>query len=134
MLQTLHEYAFLFLNLMGYVIIFSVVPCVLWVVVSHYYVYRRGGLNGMVRWHQNNIRKYGFNDAVNSLSILGLGLLSLIFCIPSPSDPLTTFSTLLSAAFFGVMAGFVGERRKHWSILKSSAREVILECSPPNTR
>jgi len=134
MLQTLHEYAFLFLDLMGYVIIFSVVPCILWVVVSHYYVYRRGGVDGLVRWHQNNIMKYGFNDVVNSLSILGLGLLALILCIPSPSDPLTTFSTILSGALFGMMAAFVGERRMHWNMIKISAREVILENLPPNNR
>jgi len=136
MLQTLHEYVYFWINLVGFIIIFSLVPCILWVVVSHYYVYRRGGIDGLVRWHQNNIRKYGFNDVVNSLSILGLSLLSLLFTIPtpSPSDLLATFSTFLSAILFVMVAAFVGDRRKHWSMLKVSAREVILEYLPPNIR
>jgi hypothetical protein len=125
-LQELHAFAFLFMNLMGYVIIFSVLPCVMWVVISHFYVYRRGGLQGLVRWHET-IRKYGFNDVSHSLGILGLGLLALIFCIPSPSDMITSFSTLLASIFFGVMAAFVRDRRKHWDIIKSSALEALLE-------
>jgi hypothetical protein len=131
MLQELRELGYFFLNLIGYAPIFMVIPCVLWVVVSHYYVYRRGGIAGLVRWHQNNLR-LGFNDAKNSLAILGYGLLSLIFCIPTAYDPLTAFCTLLSAAFFLIMACFIAERRNHWPMLKASAIEVILEHSSPN--
>jgi hypothetical protein len=131
MLQELRELGYFWLNLMGYVPIFMITPCVLWIFVSHWHVYRRGGVVGLVRWHHNNVR-LGFNDAKNSLAILGLGLLSLIFCIPTAYDPLTGFCTLLSAVFFLMMAAFVGERRKHWQMLKASAIEVILAHSPPN--
>lgn len=131
MFQELRELSFLFLNIFGCVTIFMVLPCVLWVIYTHLFVCRRSGFLGLLRWHQNNIR-LGFNDVKNSLSILGLGLLSLIFCIPSAKDPLTTFFTLLSAVFFLMMAGFIAERRKNWSLLKASAIEVILAHSPPN--
>jgi hypothetical protein len=131
MLKELHELVFLFLNLMGFVIIFSVFLCLMWVVLSNFYVYRRGGLDGLLRWHRNNVR-HGYNDAKSSLAILGLGLFSLLFCIPSAYDPLTGFCTLLSAVVFLMMAAFVGERRKHWPMLKASAIEVILTHSPPN--
>lgn len=133
MLKELHELVFLFMNLMGFVIIFTVLLCVIWVVLSNYYVFRRGGMDGLLRWHRNNVR-YGYNDAKSSLAILGLGLFSLLFCIPSAYDPLTTFCTLLSAALFLVMTGFIAERRRHWPMLKASAIEVILESAPTHSR
>lgn len=133
MLKELHELVFLFLNLMGFVIIFTVLLCVIWVVLSNYYVFRRGGMDGLLRWHRNNVR-HGYNDAKSSLAILGLGLFSLLFCIPSAYDPLTTFCTLLSAAIFLVMTGFIAERRRHWPMLKASAIEVILESAPTHSR
>jgi len=133
MLKELHELVFLFLNLMGFVIIFTVLLCVIWVVLSNYYVFRRGGMDGLLRWHRNNVR-HGYNDAKSSLAILGLGLFSLLFCIPSAYDPLTTFCRLLSAAIFLVMTGFIAERRRHWPMLKASAIEVILESAPTHSR
>jgi hypothetical protein len=133
MLKELHEFVFLFMNLMGFVIIFTVLLCLIWVVISNGYVLRRGGLIGLVRWHRNNIR-LGFNDAKSSLAILGLGFLSLLFCIPSAYDPLTTFCTLLSAAFCLIMTGFIAERHRHWPMLKASAIEVILESAPNHIR
>lgn len=131
MLKELHESVFLFMNLMGFVIIITVLLCLIWVVISNYYVFRRGGLDGLVRWHRNNVR-HGYNDVKSSLAILGLGLLSLLFCIPAAHDPLTTFCTLLSAAFFLMMTGFIAERRRNWTMLKASAIEVILAHYPPN--
>jgi len=131
MFQELRELNFLFLNIFGCATIFMVLPCVLWVIYTHLFVCRRSGFLGLLRWHQNNIR-LGFNDVKNSLSILGLALLSLIFCFPSAKDPLTTFFTLLSAVFFLMMAGFIAERRKNWPMLRASAIEVILAHSPPN--
>lgn len=133
MLKELHELVFFFMNLMGFVIIFTVLLCVIWVVLSNYYVFRRGGMDGLLRWHRNNVR-HGYNDAKSSLAILGLGLFSLLFCIPSAYDPLTTFCTLLSGAFFLPMTGFIAERRRHWSMLKASAIEVILESAPTHSR
>lgn len=131
MWQELRELNFLFLNIMSCVTIFLVLFSVLWVIATQWYVLSRGGLVCLLRWHQNNAR-LGFNDVKNSIAILCLALLSLIFSIPSPKDPLTTFCTLLSAVLFLMMAGLVGERRKHWPMLKASAIEVILAHSPPN--
>jgi hypothetical protein len=122
------------LTLMGYVVIFSVVPAVLWIIISNYWVYRRGQLQGLVMWHKRTINVYGFNDAVHSLKILGLSLVTLIFCLPSPSDPLSAFCTLLSTATFLITAALVAERRRHWDMLKTSAREVILEHYSNNSR
>lgn len=133
MLKELHELVFFFMNLMGFVIIFTVLLCVISVVLSNYYVFRRGGMDGLLRWHRNNVR-HGYNDARSSLAILGLGFLSLLFCIPSAYDPLTTFCTLLSAAFCLIMTGFIAERRRHWPMLKASAIEVILESAPTHSR
>lgn len=132
MLQELRELGYFLMNLTGYVPIFMIIPCILWLIVSNYYVYRRGGVVGLVRWHHNNIR-LGFNDAKNSIGILGLGSLSLMFCIPTAYDLLTSLYTLVSAVLFLMMAALVAERRKHWPMLKASAIEVILETAPTHS-
>lgn len=121
-----------FLTVLQFCITLSVLPCIGWIIISNYWVYRRGQLQGLIAWHRYTAHTYGFNDAVISVQILGLGLLTLLFCIPDPADPIRAFSTLLSGATFLILAGFVAERRRHWEVLKTSAREVILELSPNN--
>lgn len=120
------------LMFMGYIIIFSVVPAAFWVIISNWWVLRRGNFKGLITWHKHTIITYGFNDAVHSLKILGLSLVTLILCIPEPSDPISAFSTLLASVTFLITATLVAERRKHWDMLKTSARKVILESSSFN--
>lgn len=133
MLQELRELGYFLLNLTGYVPIFMIIPSILWIFLSHLFVYRRAGVIGLVRWHHNNIR-LGFNDAKNSIGILLLGSLSVMFCIPTAYDLLTSLYTLVSAVLFLLMATLVAERRKHWPMLKASAIEVILETATNHSR
>lgn len=123
-----------FLTVLQFCITLSVLPCIGWILISNWWVLRRGQFQGLIMWHKHTINTYGFNDAVMCLQVLGLSLLTLLFTIPEPSDPIRAFCTLLSGATFLILAGFVAERRKHWEVLKTSAREVILELSPNQSR
>jgi uncharacterized membrane protein YphA (DoxX/SURF4 family) len=100
------------LTLTGYLVIFSVVPAVLTLIISKYLVSRDGNPNGLVAWNKRIINTYGFDDDVHTLKILGLSLVTLILCIPAPSDPISALSTFLSNVTFLITAGSVAKRRR----------------------
>lgn len=106
------EVGYGFLTLTGYVVIFSVVPAVLWMIISKYLISRYGSRNGLVACNKRIINTYGFDDDVHSLKILGLSLLTLILCIPAPSDPTSALSTFLSNVTFLITAALVVKRRR----------------------
>jgi hypothetical protein len=132
MLQTIQEFGYMLLSVIGFLIILSILPIVLWIIISNYWVYRKGQLLGLVEWHKHTLYKYGYNDAAQSLKILVLSLITFTLCIPSPSDVLSGLCVLLSSFSFLTVAILVAERRRHWEILKASAREVILKSYEQN--
>lgn len=106
------EVGYWLLTLTGYVVIFSIVPAVLFMIISKYLVSRHGSRNGLVAWNKHIINTYGFDDDVHSLKILGLSLVTLILCIPAPSDPISALSTFLSNVTFLMTATLVAKRRR----------------------
>lgn len=106
------EVGYWLLTLTGYVVIFSVVPAVLSLIISKYLVSRYGNRNGLVAWNKHIINTYGFDDDVHSLKILGLSLVTLILCIPAPSDPISAISTLLSNVTFLITVALVAKKRR----------------------
>jgi hypothetical protein len=106
------EVGYWLLTLTGYVVIFSVVPAVVWIVISKYLVSPHGSRNGLVVWNQHIINTYGFDDDVHSLKVLGLSFVTLILCIPAPSDPISALSTFLSNLTFLITATLVVAKRR----------------------
>lgn len=112
MSHEISEVGYWLLTLTGYVVIFSVVPVVLWMIIVKYLVLRHGSRNSLVAWNKHIINAYGFDDDLHSLKILGLSLVTLILCIPAPSDPISALSTFLSNVTFLITAGLVARRRR----------------------
>jgi hypothetical protein len=112
MSHEISEVGYWLLTLTGYVVIFSVVPVILWMIIVKYLVSRHGSRNTLVAWNKHIINSYGFDDDVHSLKILGLSLVTLILCIPAPSDPISALSTFLSNVTFLITAGLVTKRRR----------------------
>lgn len=106
------EVGYWLLKLTGYVVIFSVVPAVVWMVISKYLVSPHGSRNGLVAWNKHIINTYGLDDDVHALKILGLSLVTLILCIPAPSDPISALSTFLSNVTFLITVALVAKRRR----------------------
>ena len=127
MATEIRDFGYLFLNTATIVLIVGIVLCASWIIISHYWVWRRAGWYSVLKWHKNTIHKYGFNDAIHSLKILGLSTVSLVFLIPTASDFLTGLCAVVGACISLFIAALIAERRQHWGILKSSAIEVVLE-------
>jgi len=127
MVTEIKDFGYLLLNAVTIANIVGILLCVCWVLISHLWVWRRGGFYSIVNWHKNTIHKYGFNDATHSLKILGLSAVSLVFLIPTASDFLTGLCALVGASISLFIAELIAERRQHWRALKSSAIEVVLE-------
>jgi hypothetical protein len=112
MSHEISEAGYWLLTLTGYVVIFSVVPVVLWMIIVKYWVSRHGCRNSLVAWNKHIINAYGLDDDAHSLKILGLSLVTLILCIPAPFDPISALSTFLSNVTFLITAGLVAKRRR----------------------
>ncbi|MCB5206715.1 MULTISPECIES: hypothetical protein [Methylovorus] len=126
MLQAIQEFGIFLDSCLNYVVSAVVFSCALWIIVSHFWVYRRGGLAGVFRWYRHTKHICGFNDAAYSSAILGLSAVVLTVNIYTPSFFAVTTGLLLNVMLFFALSILVGERRKHWKVLKSSACEVIL--------
>ncbi|KAF0843132.1 hypothetical protein FNL37_0549 [Methylovorus glucosotrophus] len=126
MLQAIQEFGIFLDYCLNWVTTALVLSCALWILVTHFWVYRRGGLAGVLRWHRNTKRICGFNDTAYSSAILGLSVVVLAVNMNTPSFFGVTTGLLLNGMLFLVIAILFGERRKHWQFLKSSACEVIL--------
>lgn len=127
MATEIKDFGYLFLNAATIVLIIGIVLCASWVLISHFWVWRRAGWSSVWKWHKNTLCKYGFNDVTQSLKILGLSAVSLVFLIPTASDFLTALCAVVGACISLFIAALIAERRQHWGILKSSAIEVVLE-------
>ena len=126
MLQAIQEFGIFLDYCLNWVTTTLVLSCALWIIVSLFWVYRRGGLAGVLRWHRNTKRICGFNDTAYSSAILGLSVVVLAVNMNTPSFFGVTTGLLLNGMLFLVIAILFGERRKHWQFLKSSACEIIL--------
>lgn len=126
-LHLIRELAFTVMELGMYFAIAMMLTGALWVLVSHYWVYRQGGLHGVIAWHTHTREQYEFNDLKFSGSILALTVIGIWLCIQDVQSGLVPgLSSMLGALVAFLITGLVAERRRHWELLKSSARQVML--------